>query len=123
MPTCWCRAERNRCWRSPASMFPAPGRPPGRRCRTTKWRTRAGWARPPAFVHAERDLSCSWAGPFFFPLVELPQHLGEAVRDTFAHDVVVHRPQLLADLALDVPSEPAAGLSLGDFGLHGSGPA
>src|SRR5689334_18484892 len=111
MPTCWCRAETNRCWRWPASRSPAPGRPPGRHCRTTRWQTHASWEQLPAFVHAERDLSCSWARPLFFPFVELPQHLGEAVRDPLAHDVVVHRPQLLTDLALDIPSKPAARLS------------
>jgi len=37
-----------------------------------------------------------------FWVIELPKHLGEAVRNARTDDVVVHRPELLPDLALHV---------------------
>src|SRR4029077_8984820 len=37
-------------------------------------------------------------------------------------DIVVHRAELLADLALDIASKAASGLALVDFCLHRSGP-
>jgi hypothetical protein len=37
-------------------------------------------------------------------VIELPQHLGEAVGDPGADDIVIHGAELLPDLALNISS-------------------
>src|SRR2546423_4989770 len=123
MRTCWSLAGTTRCWRSHAAMSPARDRRRGRYCRTARSQTRADSEPPPTSLRARRDLTSS-VRPlvFFFLLVELPEQLGKAIRDSGVHDIVIHSPQLLPDLALDVASKPASGSSLSYFGLHRSGP-
>src|ERR1044072_6572472 len=116
------------CSRGRGAASPARDRPPGPRCRTAKSRRRAGSVRPRASDHARWCRAAS-VDLFVFLirlsllLVDLAQHLAEAVRLPLAHHVVVHGAQLLTDLALDIASETALGLvALVDIRLHVSGP-
>src|SRR3954470_434383 len=101
MPTCSCRAGTSRCWRWRAATSPARDRRRGRYCRTARSQTRASSGLPPTSHRARRDLTSS-VRPLvlLFLLVELAEQFGEAVRNPRTHDIVVHGPELLPDLAL-----------------------
>src|SRR6185503_5860821 len=105
-------------------MSPARDRPRDRYCRRAISRMHADSGLRPTSHREPRDLTSS-VGPlfFFFLLIELLEQLAKPIRDPRAHDIVVHGPELLTDLALDIASKPASGLSLGDFCLHRFGPA
>src|SRR5579862_7415976 len=102
MPACWCRARRNRCARARATASPAPDRRRGRYCRTTRWRTRAG----SSFIATSLWLSVL--------IAQAADQIGDMLRHALIDDVVVHRPQLLADLGLDLTAQSC----LGFRGIH-----
>src|SRR5580693_2185623 len=112
MPACWCRARRNRCARAHAAASPAPDRRRGRYCRTTKWRTRAGSARWRALDRVSWGrASCvpcfqSWLSVL---IAQAADQIGDMLRHALIDDVVVHRPQLLADPGLDLTAQPCLG--------------
>src|SRR5947207_11153767 len=101
----------NRCWRSREAASPAPDRPPGPRCRTTRSQRRAGSGRPSTSDHVTWGLAASF-GPFVFFLlfIELPQHLVETLRHPLVDDTVVHGAELLADLAQITGRSPISAL-------------
>src|SRR5580704_15038166 len=115
MPACWCRARRNRCARARATASPAPGRRRGRYCRTTRWQTRAGSARWIALGRVSQgQASLRRASGFSVLIAQAADQIGDMVRHALIDDVVVHGPQLLADLGLDLTAQSC----LGFRGIH-----
>src|SRR3982751_1838395 len=99
----------SRCSQSRAATSPARDRQRGRYCRTARLRTRASSGLPPTSLRVGRGLtSCARPLVFFLMLVELTEQVGKAIRHPRTHDVVVHGPELLPDLALDIASKPAS---------------
>src|SRR3974390_1712198 len=96
-------------------MSPAPDRRRDRYCRTTRWRTRANLAPSPILDRVWPDLiSCRPIILFAKP----PDQVGDMRWYALADDVVVHRPQLLADARLHLSAEPYLAFSVGGWFAH-----